>query len=85
MVFIALCPCNNLFMRDYSRYNLYAMAADPDCSAALRQEARNKLELGDEDEYCRLKDLAAKIDEIASRYEYSQLRHLADEYDKRKR
>lgn len=72
-------------MRDYSRYNLYAMAADPHCSAALREEARKKLTIGDEDEYLRLKDLANKIDEVASRYEHSKLIGLAEEFEKRKR
>jgi hypothetical protein len=46
---------------------------------------RLKLELGDEDEYCRLRDLANRLDEIATRYEHSKLIQLADEYDKRKR
>jgi hypothetical protein len=72
-------------MRDYSRYNLYAMAADPNCSTALREEADNMLTIGDEDEYSRLKDLANRIDEVASRYEHSKLISLAEEFEEGKR
>jgi len=68
---------------NYDIYNLYAMAADPLCSAQLRLDARNMLEIGDEDEYFRFKKLADKIDEVASRYESSKLIQLADEYDKK--
>jgi hypothetical protein len=69
-------------MLDFSRYNLYAMAADPHGSAAVRKAALNKAEIGDEDACYFLKKLADRIDEVASRYTYSQLRDLADKYDK---
>lgn len=68
---------------NYSRYNLYRMAADPLCGAQLRAQASARLELGDEDEYVLLKKLADKVDEVAKRYEPSQLMRLADEYDQR--
>ena len=69
-------------MPDFSSYNLYAMAADPHGSATVRKAALNKLEIGDEDAYYFLKKLADRIDEVASRYTPSQLRDLADKYDK---
>jgi 6-pyruvoyl-tetrahydropterin synthase len=61
------------------------MAADPTLSAALLEEARKKLAIGDEDEYLRLKDLAKTIDEVASRYEHSKLIEKAGEMEERKK
>jgi non-ribosomal peptide synthetase component E (peptide arylation enzyme) len=61
------------------------MAADPHCSATLREEARKKLAIGDEEQYLLYKDLANKIDEVASRYEHSKLIEMAEELEERKR
>lgn len=70
--------------RDYSRSNLFAMAADPTLIAALVEEARKKLAIGDEDEYLRLKDMANTINDVASRYEHSKLLEKAEEMEERK-